>query len=438
MLKSQAINPDLFGRSQVLEHIHEILLPSRQESAPYGTSSLRSLVLCGFGGLGKTQIAVQFAHSVADQYDAVFWVQADGAEKIADSFREMAVELQLINAADAPDPVVTRKVVMEWLSIPLKSFVASSEDTSNMAQEMAKWLVIFDNADKPEILRDYWPISGNGSALVTSRDPPAKTYLHPTRGIDLLPFGREDAASFLEILTAKDATSQSDHEIALELSDRLGGFPLALVHIASIVQRMHLTLVEMLEKYEKRLLHSELYDARRISPHDKYAHTLATVWAVEDLGKSSIHLLNLIALFDPDAIPETILQIGLDPSPSDDHYGRRNSYEEARTSLISASLVKRDTEKKQIIVHRVVQEGTRNRMSPERLKPVFNLVVGLLLNAWYHDPEEKFTHVNSLWELAKSISPHATYVHALYEQYQLQLDPDEAFAFARLLQKNGW
>lgn len=140
---------------------------------------------------------------------------------------------------------------MEWLSTPFKSPLTSNDDTPNVAQEMAKWLIIFDNADQPELPRDFWPVSGNGSALVTSRDPLAKTYLHSTCGIDLQPFLREEAATFLRGLTSDSTDSLNDREATLVLSDPLGGFPLALVHVAAIIRRKGLAITEMLERYDK-------------------------------------------------------------------------------------------------------------------------------------------------------------------------------------------
>ena len=372
--------------------MHKVLQPGEQMVVHNEMNSLRSFVLCGFGGIGKTQIAIQYAYSRLQQYDAIFWVQADGADKIANSFRDIAIELQLIQSADEGDPVVTRDLVMEWLSTPYMASSTSNDDTPQSFQNLAKWLIRSDNADKPELLRDFWPVSGNGSALVTSRDPLTKTYLHSTSGTDLQPFIREDAALFLEKLTATDDCSRADHETSLVLCDRLGGFPLALVHVAAIMRRKDLTLKEMLEEYDIKTINPALYNSTEMPPHYKYAHTLSTVWGVENLGNTAHLLLDFIEFLDLDAVAESIIKTKVDDYPIDELESMQDLYGEARTSLISASLIKRDKEKMQLMVHRVVQEGTRNRMFSKRLQSLFGFVVDMLLRAWYHEPEEKFTH----------------------------------------------
>ena len=341
--------------------MHRVLQPREQMVVHNELNSLRSIVLCGFGGVGKTQILIQHAYSRIQQYDAIFWVQADGADKTAVSFQDIAIELQLIQSVSEGDPAVTKNLVMEWLSTPYKVSSVPNNDTMQSCQELAKWLIVFDNADKPDLLRDFWPVSGNGSVLVTSRDPLTKTYLHSTSGIDLQPFMREDAALSLEKLTATDDCSRADHETSLVLCDRLGGFPLALVHVAA------LTLKEMLEEYDERTINPALYNSTEMSPHDKCAHTLSTVWPIEDLSETAQLLLNVIAFLNPDAIAESILKTEIVSPPVDELKVMQDSFEEARTNLISASLIKRDKEKMQLMVHRVIQDGTRNRMSSKRL-----------------------------------------------------------------------
>ena len=436
--KSQSMNPDFFGRKEILSELHDVLRPVDQQSTITTVNKLRSFALYGFGGIGKTQIAIQYAYLNVHLYDAILWVQADGPEKLASSFRDIAIDLQLIQGADTYDPVVTRNIVMEWLSKPIRSSSLCESEVPYVTEDLAEWLMIFDNADKPELLWDYWPVNGNGAALVTSRDPSTKKYLHSSSGIDLQPFALEDAATFLERLTLSDSQTQGNRNNSLLLSDRLGGYPLALVQTAAIIRQRDLTIDEMLEHYDKARVSAEFYDTVKISPHDKYIYTLATVWRSEELGDAALHLLELITCLDPDAMAESIIKTQVDQHPSHGFEDMQNSYEEARTSLISASLIKRSIDKKHLIVHRIVQEGVRHSMSSQRFRAVFCLAVQMLLRAWYHDPEEKFTHLNALWDTAKLVSPHATHMTLVFKLQRPYLDPEDRFAFARLLQKNGW
>lgn len=52
MLMSQSTNPDFFGRTQVLEQIHDVLRPPERQLTYSDTHHLRSFTLCGFGGIG--------------------------------------------------------------------------------------------------------------------------------------------------------------------------------------------------------------------------------------------------------------------------------------------------------------------------------------------------------------------------------------------------
>ena len=87
-------------------------------------------------------------------------------------FALIASELELHDPSERVDTVISRELAMGWLTNPQKVMDAQSDLVS---QSDARWLLIYDNADNPESLRDYWPVFGTGSILVTSRDPLVKT-----------------------------------------------------------------------------------------------------------------------------------------------------------------------------------------------------------------------------------------------------------------------
>ena len=90
--------------------------------------------------------------------------------------------------------------------------------------------------------------------------------------------------------------SLDDLDFSLKLSDRLRGYLLALVHVAAIIRRKTLTLNEMFELFGGDSFSSELQSSIGFSVHDKYAHTLSTVWKLEyfEEEREAVQLLGVI------------------------------------------------------------------------------------------------------------------------------------------------
>ena len=112
------INSKFSGRDDVLEKVDAAIVD------PDGTSSsLRSLALFGLGGVGKTQIAIQFAYRNLDKFDVVLWVAADNAISIGQSLKTVAEGLNLFGADDdTKDAAAAVWKVKNWLSSTSKCF----------------------------------------------------------------------------------------------------------------------------------------------------------------------------------------------------------------------------------------------------------------------------------------------------------------------------
>ena len=99
-----------YGRENAIKSIEEALQP-RQNA-----SNIRSFALYGMGGVGKTQIALRYATSHRDDYDAILWISADNSIKMAQSFLEVAQRLQLMpdnqEAQDSSAAITKLKI---WL-----------------------------------------------------------------------------------------------------------------------------------------------------------------------------------------------------------------------------------------------------------------------------------------------------------------------------------
>lgn len=220
-------NPNFFPRDNILKQLDDILLPKHDATVPSEGEALKHVAICGMGGLGKTEIAIEYAYSRREKFDAIFWIRADEEENLELDFSRIATSLGL---ADPPEPYnepVNRELAKGWLANP-KKLLQETSDT--VGQSGATWLVILDNADNADILEDFGPICGSGSLLITSRDPLSKTTFSLTPGdIDLEPLSGEEAIQFLQQLTPRE-----DGDGAREVVQVLGCLPLAIAQMASV------------------------------------------------------------------------------------------------------------------------------------------------------------------------------------------------------------
>ena len=131
----------------VLEALEKALCRPADTSGDIDESSvyLRTLAICGPGGMGKAQIASEFVHRHKAQFDTIFWVHADEPSKIAQDFNHIAITLGLIaeDSAEARDHILTQDVVRGWLAHILKSY----KKLEHRKSEEASFLLIFDNVD---------------------------------------------------------------------------------------------------------------------------------------------------------------------------------------------------------------------------------------------------------------------------------------------------
>lgn len=129
-------------------------------------------VIHGLGGMGKTQLAIEFSRKHHERYSAVFWLDGSSRDKLNQSLADVAQSLpQEELTADTVQELRSRKIdvsvivkaVLLWLSLP-----------SNRC-----WLLIFDNIDRDHTLqdsdpqaydvKDFFPAADHGSIIITSR-----------------------------------------------------------------------------------------------------------------------------------------------------------------------------------------------------------------------------------------------------------------------------
>lgn len=388
MLESHDPGRFFFGQQHILDAIEEALVTKRTSET--GGPELRQFALCGLGGMGKTEIALEFAHRHQHSFDAVFWVCADEPAKLDECYLNMSVKLGLESAEEATNQVVSRSLVKGWLANPVRGDSKITEDISSTVpgEHLASWLIIFDNADDPKLLGDYWS-EGPGSVLVTSRDPLAKRlFSSRSSGMDLEPLSEVDGGTlFLKLAKSDEIDTGHAAKMAQTMSKLLAGLPLAISQMAGITRRHNLDLAELLSLYEQREDRAALYSMKYSTSTRSYQHSIATVWAFEKLSAGAKDFLKLTFFLDPDSIPEHVIFDGLALQLSDPPLARAR-FDEVLTELSQSSLIKRDGSRNEqvpdyrVSVHRLVQDAIGAEMTEEELASAFESTVKVLWRLW--------------------------------------------------------
>ncbi len=337
-------NPFFAGRDQVLDHLHVLLARDQ------GAVAVTQHALCGLGGVGKTQIAVEYAHRYGSAYDAVLWVRADTPQTVR---ADMAAIGRLFVGVETD---AGEEQLLEAARIWLR--------------DHRRWLLILDNADDPAILFDLFPHGSRGHVLVTTRAQSLGGLAHPVQIRELtVPAGALlllRRSGLLPLSAGLQDSSDEDVMLASQLVHELGGLPLAIDQAAAFLEETSTGLYEYLEAFRRH--RRELLARRGGSELDHPAPAAATLSMSLELlaGRDTVasDLLKLCAFLDPDEIPEEILTSGAPAvCPSLQIIaGGDLRHHHAIASLRRFSLVTRNPARKALTIHRLVQACLQDGM----------------------------------------------------------------------------
>src|SRR6266516_3212780 len=196
------------GRDDLLSRLHNQL-----QTGPATALSQSPQAISGLGGIGKTQIAIEYAYRYHQEYKAVLWALAQNQERLTSSYTAIATLLKLPErAAEEQDLII--QAVKTWL------------------QKHQGWLLIFDNADELEVLPAFLPSSLGGHLLLTTR---AWDMQRLAQRIEVATFSPIQGAVFLlrragrlPSDAALDQAKSDEQAVAIQLTEEVGGLPLAL------------------------------------------------------------------------------------------------------------------------------------------------------------------------------------------------------------------
>ncbi|MEW2477919.1 FxSxx-COOH system tetratricopeptide repeat protein [Micromonospora gifhornensis] len=261
-------NPGFVGREIQLTEIQE------------GLQRRGRVALCSsdrMAGIGKTQLALEFAHRHGDAYEVVWLVGAEQADLIGGQLAQAATRAGLV-ASDVTTP-------------------AAVQAMHTALEEGRRWLLIFDNVDDRQQVVGWLPPRG-GHVIITSRNPGWHEDAVP---VEVGLFGQNESADLLR--RRIPALSESD---ASRLAEALGHLPLALAQAASIIAETGMSAREYLDLLDK---HSAvILDQGRPSTY-RVSLAAAVNLAADRLDQhepAAAQLLTLRATMAPEPVPLTV------------------------------------------------------------------------------------------------------------------------------------
>jgi tetratricopeptide (TPR) repeat protein len=376
-------NPNFTGRKKLLTRLR------RDLSGRKAVTVVHAKALHGLGGVGKTQLALEYAHRHAADYDLIWWVTVDQPPTIPSQL------VALANRLGIPGPIGQAETVAALL---------------DELRHHGRWLLVFDNVEDPHDLRPYWPSTGGGHVLVTSRNP-AWTGLATTFPLEVL--SRSDAVAFLQ------RRAGLDRQAADALAEALGDLPLALEQAAAYLDQTGTPPQEYLGLLRER--GPELFALGRPVTSEQ---TIATTWTVSldrirTESPIARDLLCMCAFLGSGDLPRVLLTEHPEVLPEQLAVALRDqvAFQQALGAIRRYSLATVTTET--INVHRLVQAVVRHQLDHDQAQEWAAAALRLVRAAFPSDHTDR-----KAWPRYARLLPH---VLAVTQQAQaLGIEPELA------------
>ncbi|MBO0796077.1 MAG: tetratricopeptide repeat protein, partial [Ktedonobacteraceae bacterium] len=339
------------GREETLAVLQTHLGVDRDVTLP------QVVALHGLGGIGKTQIALEYAYRHALDYRAIFWIEAETRERVLSSLLRMADLLQLPERMETKQQRIV-EAIQRWLTTH------------------EQWLLIWDNLEDLELPQRVLPPSIGGAHLFTTHRRVLGTLAH---GIALQPMETGEGillllrrAKILAQQAASEPVDQSaesmpiEYTAASQLVTTLGGLPLALDQAGAYLEETGCSLTDYLHRYEQQ---RTLMLDRRGSlggnhPRSVMATFLLANEQVRQEQQAAAELLSICAFLHAETIPEELFRVGaahlgptLAPIVADPV-----QFDQALAVLRNLSLVQRQAQTHTLSLHRLIQKVLREQM----------------------------------------------------------------------------
>ena len=343
-------NKNFTGRDALLAHLRAAMASEVTAVLPHA--------LHGFGGVGKTQVAIEYAYRYRSDYDVVWWISADQGDLVPSTLAALAPALNL------PDASATG----------IREAASAVIDALRRGHPYNRWLLIFDNADQPEDLDEFIPREA-GHTLITSRN---QRWQGVVDTVEVDVFTRTESVDFLNKRVPKSITAADADRLAQELGD----LPLALEQAGALQVETGMSVDEYL-----RLLKDKRAELLAESKPTEYPLSMTAAWKLsvsklQEKQDRALEVLRCCAFFGPDPIPRDVFRRGVqvDRSQLSGILADPILLTRVVRELGRYALVKIDTVNRTIQVHRLIQALLREELSAEE-QARFQHEVHLLLTS---------------------------------------------------------
>ena len=389
-------NPYFTGREQLLEMMHAQLA---QQNTPQALS--RSYALNGLGGVGKTQLALEYAYRYNAEYNAIFWINAETYETLYTSFLLIAEIAQLPEQKEQDQPQFMRAITA-WLN------------------HRQNWLLIFDNVEDLDLLLQFLPPAYGGALLLTTRLQVLRDLAQPLR---VEPMSIAEGCTFLlqraNLFKPDHLPSCDDMQIVCEIVAEMDGLPLALDQAAAYLEATRCRLSDYLQLWHASP--TRLLNESDPSTSHPFSVTKTFALAFERLERdnpAAAIVLTACVFLAPEAIPEIFFRVGATALGSTfvDLAQDAFAFQTVIKSLLAYSLVQRQSEAQMLTIHRLVQVIYKESL-PLEVQQAWTTRIIQAMNMVF--PDKKFQ--TNYWRVCEQLIPHALVCMHMGEQWHASI-----------------
>jgi tetratricopeptide (TPR) repeat protein len=362
-------NRNFTGREDLLDRLRQRLTT--------GVTAVLPEALHGMGGVGKSQIAIEHVYRNSRDYQLIWWIPSEQTNLIVQSLIELGEQMGLRAGAD-------------------RSAVPAVLEALRVGEPYSNWLLVFDNAENPHEVRQFFPNDGPGRVMVTSRN---SQWSHLASSLEVDVFAREESVALI-----RRRSPQIPDDAADRLAESLGDLPLAVEQAAVWLAETGMPVHQYLDLFETK--YAELL---QVDPPADYDLPVAAAWNVsldrlrEDYP-SALQLLQVCAFFAPEPIDWDIFSAvrGVAAPPAlratlDDPIKLGRAVRE----IGRYALARIDHRKSTIQVHRLVQRVLIEQMNSAERAEMRHCAHEILANSDPRNPQRSLE-----WPRYSALLPH--------------------------------